>query len=147
MSPELSCKATCLKERYILEPPKEAKTEGKLFKLKKSCYWLYDASRNLFLAVKEQLVNFGMKSISSDEAMFVMVVDGTLESICILHVDFFHKRNFKIAFKFTTQFKRSLHIWWDWQGTIQIYWVEHKTNWGGYHFIWLDWFYWFTEAC
>ena len=49
-----------------MKPPPEAAKEGVIWKLKKSCYGLYDASRKWFLAVKEQLMNMEMKTVSGD---------------------------------------------------------------------------------
>ena len=60
-----------------------------VWKLKKSCYGQYDESRKWFLAVKEQLLELGMKSLSGDEALFYYVKDGKLLGLCILHVDDF----------------------------------------------------------
>ena len=73
-----------------MKPPPEAAKEGVIWKLKKSCYGLYDASRKWFLAVKEQLMNMGMKTVSGDEAFFYMHNKrGELMGIYILHVDDF----------------------------------------------------------
>ena len=58
-----------------------------VWKLQKSCYGQYDESRKWFLAVKEQLLELGMKSLSGDEALFYNVKDGKLLRLCILHVD------------------------------------------------------------
>ena len=70
-------------------PPPECKTEGIVWKLKKSCYGLYDASRRWFMAVKEQLLELKMKSLSGDDALFYLIEDGKLIGMCNLHVDDF----------------------------------------------------------
>ena len=73
-----------------MKPPPEAEKDGIVWKLKKSCYGLYDASRKWFLAVKEQLTKIGMKTVSGDEAFFYMHNEkGELMGLCILHVDDF----------------------------------------------------------
>ena len=78
-----------LKRDVFVLPPKESRKEGIIWKLKISCYGLYDASRKWYLAVKEQMLNFGMKSLSGDEAFFHYQKDGKLLGLCILHVDDF----------------------------------------------------------
>ena len=52
-------------------------------------YGLYDASRSWYFAVKKQLVSFGMKSVSGDDAYFSMVKNGELFGMTVLHVDDF----------------------------------------------------------
>ena len=73
---------------YVI-PPKEVRQPGKLWKLQKSAYGLYDASRKWFLAVKTELLEMGMKPVSGDDAFFTMVKNGRLLGSCILHVDDF----------------------------------------------------------
>ena len=53
-----------------VQPPEEACDEGYVWKLKKSAYGLYDASRRWFLAVKELLLSLGMKQAKGHEAVF-----------------------------------------------------------------------------
>ena len=50
-----------LERDIFMQPPPEKAEAGKIWKLKKSCYGLYDASRKWFQAVKEQLLKVGMK--------------------------------------------------------------------------------------
>ena len=78
-----------LERDVFMEPPKEAKVEGKVWKLMKSAYGLYDASRKWFLAVKAEVLGIGMKPVSGDEAVFHMIKDGILIGLCLLHVDDF----------------------------------------------------------
>ena len=61
---------TPLERNVFVEPPPEAKRDGFVWKLKKSAYGLYDASRSWFLAVKKELLAIGMKPLSGDEAVF-----------------------------------------------------------------------------
>ena len=59
-----------LERDVFIKPPLEKSQTGKVWKLKKSCYGLYDASRKWFLAVKESLKSMKMKSLSGDDAFF-----------------------------------------------------------------------------
>ena len=72
-----------------MEPPAELKKPGIVWKLKKTVYGLYDASRSWYFAVKEELKSFGLKSISGDDAFFSMRKDGELYGMTVLHVDDF----------------------------------------------------------
>ena len=72
-----------------MEPPEEAKKEGYVWKLKKGCYGLYDASRQWFLAVKKELEDLGMKPLSGDEAVFTLSKDNKMIGMCAFHVDDF----------------------------------------------------------
>ena len=72
-----------------IHPPPEKVNPGKVWKLNKSCYGLYDASRQWFMAVRETLISMGMKSLSGDDALFYCIQDGKLCGICVLHVDDF----------------------------------------------------------
>lgn len=60
-----------------------------MWKLQKSAYGLYDASRKWFFAVKAELVELGMKPVSGDDAVFTMHEQGQLTGVCIMHVDDF----------------------------------------------------------
>ena len=80
---------TLERDVYVIPPP-EARKYGKIWKLRKSAYGLYDASRKWFLAVKAQLLEMGMKSVSGDDAVFSKHdTEGNLTGMCILHVDDF----------------------------------------------------------
>ena len=63
---------TPLDREVFMEPPPEFKKTGIVWKLKKTVYGLYDASRSWYFAVKAELTNFGMKSVSGDNAFFTM---------------------------------------------------------------------------
>ena len=78
-----------LERDVFMDPPKEAKVENKVWKLKKSAYGLYDASRKWFLAVKAEVLPMGMKAVTGDDAVFHMIKDDKLIGICLLHVDDF----------------------------------------------------------
>ena len=72
-----------------MEPPIEMRRKGKVWKLKKSAYGLYDASRNWFLAVRKELLDLGMAQLTGDDAVFYLMKQGRLVGLCILHVDDF----------------------------------------------------------
>lgn len=80
---------TALERDVYMIPPKEMQKKGIIWKLKKSAYGLYDASRKWYLAVKAELLEMGMRTISGDEALFHMIKNGKLIGMCILHVDDF----------------------------------------------------------
>ena len=80
---------TPLDREVYMEPPTEFKKTGLVWKLNKTVYGLYDASRSWYFAVKEQLKSFGMRSLSGDDAFFSMIKDGELFGMTVLHVDDF----------------------------------------------------------
>jgi hypothetical protein len=80
---------TPLNRDVYMEPPVEFKKAGVVWKLKKTVYGLYDASRSWYFTVKEELKAFGMKSVSGDDAFFSINKDGELFGMTILHVDDF----------------------------------------------------------
>ena len=83
----------------FIKPPVERFKEGIVWKLKKSCYGLYDASRKWYLAVKETMTSMGMKNLSGDEAFFYILKDGKLIGMCLIHVDDFLVAGNDIFFK------------------------------------------------
>ena len=99
-----------LEREVYIEPPPEKANPLKVWKLKKSCYGLYDASRQWFMAVRETLHSMEMKSLSGDDAFFYCLKDGKLIGICVLHVhdfliggttDFHHTDKEKLVSRFT----------------------------------------------
>ena len=74
----------------FVEPPKEVKVEGMIWKLNKGGYGLLDASRLWFLDVRETLVASGCKNVSGDEAFFYYRKAGKLSGLVIVHVDDFY---------------------------------------------------------
>ena len=78
-----------LERDVFVIPPPEVRKFGKLWKLQKSAYGLYDASRKWFLAVKAELLEMGMKPVSGDDAVFTKHEEGQLTGLCIMHVDDF----------------------------------------------------------
>ena len=57
---------TTLEREVFVEPPKEVKVEGTIWKLKKGGYGLLDASRLWFLDVRKTLVSYGCRNVSGD---------------------------------------------------------------------------------
>ena len=80
---------TPLNRDVYIVPPMECRKPGIVWKLKKTVYGLYDASRSWYFAVKEELKTFGMKSVSGDDAFFTMNKEGKLLGMTVLHVDDF----------------------------------------------------------
>ena len=78
-----------LERDLFINPPPEKASIGKVWKLKKSCYGLYDASRQWFMSVRETLLGMDMKSLSGDDAFFFCVRAGKLVGMVIIHVDDF----------------------------------------------------------
>ena len=74
----------------IIKPPKDLQKEGKVWRLKKACYGLVDASRQFYMSVKDELNKFGMQMADNDEALFYHHdKNGNLDGLLILHVDDF----------------------------------------------------------
>ena len=73
----------------FLKPPKEAKANGKLWKLKKVVYGLSDASRVWYLRVLEELTRLGAKVSRYDKATFIIKSNGEMHGVIIVHVDDF----------------------------------------------------------
>ena len=78
-----------LERVLFINPPPEKASIGKVWKLKKSCYGLYDASRQWFMSVRETLLGMDMKSLSGDDAFFFCIRGGKLVGMVIIHVDDF----------------------------------------------------------
>ena len=80
---------TPLERDVYMEPPVECNKPGIVWKLRKTVYGLYDASRSWYFAVKKELKSFGMKSVSGDDAFFTLNKEGELLRMTVLHVDNF----------------------------------------------------------
>ena len=52
-----------LKRNVYMEPPAERSQDGIIWKLNRSVYGLYDASRKWFQAVKPELLDLGLKPV------------------------------------------------------------------------------------
>jgi hypothetical protein len=83
--------AKILDREVYLEPPKDVKKEGKIWKLKKPLYGLNDASRKFWLRVKKVFEEIGMKRLDGDEAFYYKHdEEGKLEGMISSHVDDFN---------------------------------------------------------
>ena len=72
-----------------LRPPPEAKSDGKIWHLKKCVYGLNDASRYWYMRVRQELFKLNMKSSKYDKAIFYWYDKGELSGIITSHVDDF----------------------------------------------------------
>ena len=72
-----------------MELPTEMKKPGKIWKLVKACYGLWDGSRKWFLEVEEQLLKSGCKKSTKDEAFYYYHNEGQLQGLVCVHVDDF----------------------------------------------------------
>ena len=76
-----------IEREMFLEPPKEFKEEGILWKLRKVIYGLRDASRSWYLRVAEVLTSLGMEKLNCDGAVFYSTSKGGLDGVILVHVD------------------------------------------------------------
>ena len=69
----------CMLEREVfVKPPKEADSEGKLWKLLQGAYGISDGGRLFYLKFAAELSELGMHKIHSDEAFFTYNKNGKL---------------------------------------------------------------------
>ena len=74
----------------FLQPAKDTKREGYIWKLKKPLYGPNDASRKFWLRVKRILNEIGLRKLDGDEAVYYKIDEkGDLEGIVLTHVDDF----------------------------------------------------------
>lgn len=73
----------------FVNPPKEVKKKGIIWRLNKVVYGLVDASRNWYLKVKEELTTLGAVASKYDKAVFLWKRNHCLEGFVVLHVDDF----------------------------------------------------------
>ena len=71
-----------LEREVFVSPPAEARKEGVVWKLKKTCYGLYDASRNWYFAVKEEIKKLGIKTLSGDSSFFCLSKEEKYDFAC-----------------------------------------------------------------
>ena len=74
------------REIYV-EPPKERRRPGLVWKLKKPCYGLGDASRKWFISLKNTLLQLGMTQSKRESCLFYFHKNNKLEGFLIIHVD------------------------------------------------------------
>ena len=74
----------------FLEPPKDIKREGYVWKLNKPLCRLSDASRKFWLRMKNIFKEIGLRKLSGDEAVYYKLSEeGKLEGMISTHVDDF----------------------------------------------------------
>ena len=78
-----------LDREIFVQPPKEAKMDGFLWKMKKAAYGLYDASRRWWIRVMEVMQSLGGRTLVGDESLIYFHRDGKLIGLISLHVDDF----------------------------------------------------------
>ena len=66
--------AKCLDREVYMDPPKDVKKEGKIWKLKKPLYRLNDASRKVWLKVREVFGECGLKVLDGDEMIIIEII-------------------------------------------------------------------------
>ena len=74
----------------FIEPPKDLKKTGVIWKLKKPLYGLDDASRKFWLRMRELFGKIGLKTVKGDEAFYYRHKDDQLEGMILSHVDDFN---------------------------------------------------------
>ena len=80
---------TELDREILVKPPKEASQEGKLWRMRKAAYGLYDASRRWWIKVMEEMVKLGGKTLTGDESLVYFHKNDKLFGIVSIHVDDF----------------------------------------------------------
>ena len=73
----------------FVEPPRDLKKDGIIWKLKKPLYGLEDASRKFWLRVKDIFKQKGLKNVCGDEAFYYHHDGKNLVGMVITHVDDF----------------------------------------------------------
>ena len=73
----------------FVEPPKDLKKDGILWKLKKPLYGLDDASRKFWLKMKDIFKQKGLTNVNGDEAFYYQHDGKNLIGMVITHVDDF----------------------------------------------------------
>ena len=71
----------------FVQPPKEYRRDGTLWRLKRPLYGLNDASRKWYFTLKQYLESVGLKKSEYDKAMFYWIQDGKLQGMLNVHVD------------------------------------------------------------
>ena len=73
----------------FLQPPREAKCDGMVWRLRKVVYGLSDASRVWYLRVLDEMSKLGATTSKYDKAVFIWRVNNKVEGILACHVDDF----------------------------------------------------------
>ena len=71
-----------------VNPPKQFRTDGQVWRLLKPVYGLNDASRQWYQSLREELVHLGCFQSTLDKAIFMYYdQNGNLEGVLLIHVD------------------------------------------------------------
>ena len=71
----------------FVEPPTERRKPGIVWKLKKPCYGLDDASRQWFISFKNTMIDLGMTQSKRESCLFYFQKNNKLHGLLIVHVD------------------------------------------------------------
>ena len=79
-----------LERDVYIRPPKEARIDGRVWKLRKCLYGLGDASRQFYLSVREEMLKLGCEQCEIEPSLFYKLSEkGKLEGILVSHIDDF----------------------------------------------------------
>ena len=73
----------------FLRPPKEAQSEGSIWRLRKCLYGLNDGARQFYLSLKQKLLELGCSVSSVDPSLFFLERQGVLHGVLVSHIDDF----------------------------------------------------------
>ena len=77
-----------LDKEVFLQPPKDIKRDGYIWKLKKPLYGLNDASWKFWSRVKKIFKEIGLRKLDGDEAVYYKIDEkGDLEGMVSTHID------------------------------------------------------------
>ena len=76
------------RDLYIL-PPKDIRTEGVIWKLKRCIYGLNDVPRVWYDKVKTEMITLGASVIKYDHSLFMWHENGQIIGILVIHVGFY----------------------------------------------------------
>ena len=71
----------------FIDPPPQRKKPGYVWKLKRPCYGLDDASRQWFQSFKNTLISLEMTQSKREACLFYLVINQKLHGLLIFHVD------------------------------------------------------------
>ena len=93
-----------LEREVFLEPLKDIKEDGKIWKLRKSLYGLNEVTRIFWLKVKKVFSDIGMEILAGDKAFYYRNdANGELEGMILSHVNDFNLAGTKKFIKEVTE--------------------------------------------
>ena len=101
-----------LDREMFMQPPKDIKKEGYIWRLKKPLYGLNDASWMFWLRVKKIFNEIGLRKLDGDEAVYYMMNEhGNWEGMVLTHVDDFDLAGTtKFVYKVTEEIGKALDV-------------------------------------